>query len=150
MKKKSAFVLLIGLFILTVNVVPQGVGLPTEIQSGSNITWIVDVAPQDITIMYYSEAGNMLAENGSTMGFTVSSVAADVVGTFSIGNITVATNDTEIARDLVLGVWGTHTEWWPGLFIETGQSNIDSLNATAFASAERLAGNYLNGTVFLK
>lgn len=147
MRKRSALILLVGLFILTFNITPQAVGLPTEIQSGSYITWTVNIAPRNITNMYYSEGGNMLAENRSHMSFYVDSIADDVVGTFHIGNVTVAANDTEIARDLVLGVWGTHTEWWPGLFVETGQSNIESLNDTAYAAAERLSGNYLNGTM---
>jgi hypothetical protein len=147
MKKRIAFVLLLGLFMLPFIFSPQTFGLPTEIRTGSEITWTVNVAPQDITIMYYSEGGNMLAENGSTMLCAVSSISDDVVGTFSIGNVTVAANDTEIAKDLVLGVWGTPTEWWPGFFVETGQSNIHSLNETAYAAAERGPDNYLNGTM---
>ena len=147
MKKRSALILLVGLFILTLNITPQAVGLPTGIQRYTHLTWTVNVAPRNITIMYYSEGGNMLAENRSTMSCLVTNISDDVVGTFHIGNVTVAANDTEIARDLVLGVWGTYTEWWPGFFVETGQSNIESLNETAYAAAERLPGNYLNGTM---
>ncbi|MFX1604701.1 MAG: hypothetical protein ACFFDD_02230 [Promethearchaeota archaeon] len=147
MRKRNAFVLLIGLFIVSFNIAPQVVGLPTGIQSYSYLTWTVNVAPRNITIMYYSEGGNMLAENHSTMSCLVRNISDDVVGTFSIGNVTVTANDTEIARDLVLGVWGTYTEWWPGFFVETGQSNIESLNETAYAAAERVSGNYLNGTI---
>ena len=147
MKKRSVIILLVGLFMLTVNITPQTARLPSMIYSGSTVTWRVDVAPQDITIMYYSEGGNMLAENESLMSCMVGSLENDVSGTFAIGNITVTANDTEIARDLVLGVWGSPTEWWPGFFIETGQSNIESLNETAYASAERVTGNYLNGTI---
>lgn len=89
----------------------------------------------------------MLAENLSTMSCVIDDISDDVTGTYIIGNVSVTANDTEIARDLVLGVWGTPTEWWPGLFVQTGESNIEILNATAYAAAERTAGNYLNGTM---
>ncbi|TET07029.1 MAG: hypothetical protein E3J86_14230 [Candidatus Thorarchaeota archaeon] len=147
MKKRSAFILMFGLLIITFNVAPQSVGLPTEYQSGDYVTWTVNVAPRNTTIMYYSEGGNMLAENRSIMSCIVDSVANDIVGTYYIGNISVTANDTEIARDLVLGVWGTPTEWWPGMFVKTGQSNIESLNETAYAAAERGPDNFLNGTM---
>jgi hypothetical protein len=80
------------------------------------------------------------------MFFTVDEVTPEVSGNLIIGNASVTANDTMIARDFVLGVWGV-TEWWPGLVIPTGASEIEELNETAFASAERVAGNYLNGTM---
>jgi hypothetical protein len=147
MMKRSAIVLLVGFFMLTLNIAPQTVALPTDIQSGTTYSWHVNVAPHSITNMFYSGGGNMLADNGSSMHAEVETIGEDIIGTYSIGNVTVRANDTEIARDLVLGVWGTYTEWWPGLFIETGQSNIDSLNESAYAAAERVYGNYLNGTM---
>jgi len=147
MKKRSTFVLLVGFFILIFTLTPQAVGLPVEIQDGSYVHWTVNVAPRNITNMYYSEGGNMLAENLSLMSCYVDSVADDIIGTYAIGNISVIANDTEIAKDLVLGVWGSPTEWWPGLFVKTGQNNIESLNVTAYAAAERVSGNYLNGSM---
>jgi hypothetical protein len=61
--------------------------------------------------------------------------------------VSVQANDTDVAKDLTLGVWGTPTEWWPGLFVEVTQLAIDDLNETAYAAAERVSGNYLNGTM---
>lgn len=147
MKKRNAIILIVALFVVTVNTTSQTVGLPTDVQSGTSYTWIVNVAPQSVTNMFFSEGGNMLAENDTSMSCDVEIIGDDIVGTYFIGNVSVRANDTEIAKDLVLGVWGTYTEWWPGLFIETGQSNIDALNATAYAAAERVYGNYLNGTM---
>ncbi|MFW9833012.1 MAG: hypothetical protein ACFFEK_03370 [Candidatus Thorarchaeota archaeon] len=147
MRKRSAVLLLIGLFILSFNATPEVAGYSGFPYPGSTVTWRIDVAPTDITIMYYSEGGNMRAQDGSLMRCEVSSYANDVSGMFAVGNVTVFANDTEIARDLVLGVWGTPTEWWPGLFIEPGQSSANSQNETAYAAAERVAGNYLNGTM---
>jgi hypothetical protein len=97
--------------------------------------------------MYYSDGGYWLAENDTHFSFNIKSADDDVVGTLNLGNVSVLANDTEIAKDLTLGVWGTHTEWWPGLFIEVTSPAIMNLNATAYASAERVAGNYLNGTM---
>ncbi len=147
MKKRSTFILMVGMLIISFNIAPQSVGLPTEYQSGSYVTWTVNVAPRNTTNMYYSEGGNMIAENRSIMSCIIDSVANDIVGTYYVGNISVTANDTEIAKDLVLGVWGTPTEWWPGMFVKTGQSNIESLNETAYAAAERGPDNFLNGTM---
>jgi hypothetical protein len=147
MKRRIVFALMIGFFILVLNTSPQAVGLPTEIKEGTVVTWKVNVAPRNITNMYYSGGGNMLAENDSLMSCSIDSIGDDTVGLFTIGNVSITANDTEIARDLVLGVWGTPTEWWPGLFIKTGSSNIENLNASAYAAAQRVSGNYLNGTM---
>ncbi|MBE0525940.1 hypothetical protein E4H12_00360 [Candidatus Thorarchaeota archaeon] len=147
MKKKSTLLFLVGLFILSFSITPHVAGNPSVIESGTEVEWRVSIAPRNITNMYYSEGGNMIAENESLMSCTVSQIADDVSGYYTIGNVSVLANDTEIARDLVLGVWGNPTEWWPGFFVETGSANIAILNATAFASAERVSGNYLNGTM---
>ena len=147
MKKMSAFVLLVSLLIMTIYSSPLTVGMTTGIEEDSYIEWQVNVAPRNITEMYYSGGGKMLAENNSIMSCQVLSIGEDVIGDFTIGNVTVTANDTDIAKDLVLGVWGTPTQWWPGLFIKTGTNNIASLNATAYAAAERSPYNYLNGTM---
>ncbi|TFG34725.1 hypothetical protein EU527_02020 [Candidatus Thorarchaeota archaeon] len=147
MKKKSALVLLIGFFIITANLTPQAAGFTTEIEEESYVEWRIDIAPRNNTIMYYSGGGNMIAENESIMSCFVNTIDDDISGDFVIGNVSITANDTDIAKDLVLGVWGTHTEWWPGLFVEIGGANIAELNATAYAAAERLSGNYLNGTM---
>ncbi|MHA1135621.1 MAG: hypothetical protein ACTSSE_03965 [Candidatus Thorarchaeota archaeon] len=147
MKKRSTLLLLVGLCILSFSITPHVVGLPTVIESGTEVVWKVSTAPRNITNMYYSEGGNMLAENESLMSCSVSQIADDISGHYTIGNVSVLANDTEIARDLVLGVWGSPTEWWPGFFVETGSTNIAILNATAFAAAERVKDNYLNGTM---
>jgi hypothetical protein len=97
--------------------------------------------------MFFTGGGNWLAENGSYIDFSVHSIDDDIEGLFHIGNASVVANDTNIAKDLTLGVWGTPTEWWPGLIVKVSQSDIDTLNDTAYAAAERVAGNYLNGTM---
>jgi hypothetical protein len=139
--------LVITLFLISLMLVPRATGYSSEIVVESTIEWRVDAAPSDAFNMFFTEGGVWLAENGSSMTFTIQNIGNDIAGELAIGNVTVVANDTEIARDLTLGVWGTHTEWWPGLVIETGQSNIEVLNATAYSSAERVAGNYLNGTM---
>jgi len=121
-------------------------GYSSEITVGTEIEWQVDAAPSDAFNMFYTGGGDWLAENGSSMTFSVINIGEDVEGHFVIGNVPVISNDTEIAKDLTLGVWGL-TEWWPGLIVDVGQTAIHSLNATAYASAERVSGNYLNGTM---
>jgi len=137
---------IIALFMLSI-ITPQSIGYSSEIAIGAGIEWRIDTAPRDAFNMFYTGGGNWLAENGSSMTLSIHNIGEDVGGLFEIGNVTVIANDTEIAKDLTLGVWGTPTEWWPGLIVDTGEANIASLNATAFASAERVLGNYLNGTI---
>jgi len=122
-------------------------GYSSEIQIGRIVTWQIESAPVDAFNMYYTGGGNWIAQNESTIIFAIDSFDEDVLGYLTIGNVSVLTNDTDIAKDLTLGVWGTPTQWWPGLIVNVGQSNIESLNASAYASAERVSGNYLNGTM---
>jgi hypothetical protein len=78
------------------------------------------------------------------MTFSIDNVDDDVYGELTIGNASVASNDTMIALDLTLGIWPS---WLTGLFVEVGQENIESLNETAYAAAERVSGNWMNGTM---
>jgi hypothetical protein len=94
--------------------------------------------------MWYTGGGYCMALNGSNMEFQVTSVDNDVFGLLSLGNVSVATNDTMIALDLTLGVWPA---WLPGLIVEVGQNNIEDLNESAHAATERIAGNWMNGTM---
>jgi hypothetical protein len=90
--------------------------------------------------------GAWLAESESIMSFTITTLDEYITGDLTIGNFTIEANNTDVARELVLGVWGL-TPFFPGLVVAIGQDNLDDLNVTAYASAERVAGNYLNGTM---
>ncbi len=57
----------------------------------------------------------------------------------NIGNVSIMANDTDVARDLVLGV-GIFSGFEPGLFVETGVSNFNELNASAYTSANSHSG----------
>jgi hypothetical protein len=149
MKRKISFMVVLILSILSMSNAPQVVG-HTEIVAGSVLLWQLEAVPTEAFNMYYTGGGDWLAENGSVFSFHINSFVNDYLGYLYLGNVSVLANDTDIAKDLTLGVWGTYTEWWPGLIIDTGQSNIDVLNASAYASAERLEGNYLNGTMISK
>ncbi|MFW9974222.1 MAG: hypothetical protein ACFFDQ_03000 [Candidatus Thorarchaeota archaeon] len=146
MERKSLSLLAI-FFTISLTLTPLAAGYSSDVIIGSTIEWRVEVAPNDAFNMYYSEAGFWVAENGSSMTFSIQSIGEDIVGRLTIGNISVIANDTEIAKDLTLGVWGTPTEWWPGLIVDVGQESMEILNETAYASAERVSGNYLNGTM---
>ena len=108
--------------------------------------WEVTHAPESAFSMYFTGAGNCLIENGSTISFSVGSIDEDVEGFLSVGNVSILTNDTDVARDLVLGV-GIFSPFEPGLFVKVGVSNIDALNTSAFAASARVSGNFMNGTM---
>ena len=147
MKRKITLLMLVTLLLVTSSSTPQAIGYSTEIESGDGILWQIESTPSDVFNMFYTGGGNWLAQNETTISFGIDSVADDVLGQLTIGNVSVLTNDTDVAKDLTLGVWGTPTAWWPGLIVKVGQADIDSLNETAYASAERVSGNYLNGTM---
>ncbi|TFG13986.1 hypothetical protein EU537_04605 [Candidatus Thorarchaeota archaeon] len=87
-----------------------------------------------------------IAGEQGKMAFEVTEIREDVAGRFSIGNLSLPANDTDIARELVLGVWGL-TSFFPGLVVPIGDTELAELNDTAHDSAERVQGNYLNGTM---
>lgn len=146
MKRNYTLILLIILFMSFVIVTPHTNGFAQGIQVNTTTTWQVKAAPSVGFDMHWADGGGWIADNNSLMMFSVSNVGEDIEGSLTLGNLTVAANDTEIAKDLTLGVWGA-TEWLPGLFVEVGQSNFDDLNETAYAAAERVQYNYLNGTM---
>ena len=117
------------------------------VQDASTIVrWEVTHAPESVFSMYFTGAGNCLIESGSNVSFNVGEINEDVSGLLSVGNVSILTNDTDVARDLVLGV-GIFSSFEPGLFVKAGASNIDVLNDSAFAAAERVLGNFMNGTM---
>lgn len=117
------------------------------VQDASTVVkWEVTHAPESAFSMYFTGAGNCLIESESTMSFTVSDINEDVTGLLSIGNVSILTNDTDVGRDLVLGV-GIFSPFEPGLFVKAGASNIDLLNDSAFTAAARVSGNFMNGTM---
>jgi hypothetical protein len=148
MKRAIPFVL-IALFF-----VAPAAGTPTDYSPDlmprdsvlTRITWNVIEAPDVAFSLWFSGTGTWLALTGSQMSFNITGINGDLEGQLALGNITLAANDTNIAKDLTLGVWGL-TPWHPGLVVKIGDSNLESLNQTAFAAAERVAGNYLNGTM---
>lgn len=147
--KKRFLSAVLAVFILMPAMISiaDGASAITPIQGGQiELEWTVHHAPSEPFALFWCEGENWLSSNDSIMFFTVDEVTAEAAGELIIGNATVTANDTMIARDLVFGVWGA-TEWWPGLIVTTGTSAIDQLNQTAYASAERVAGNYLNGTM---
>ncbi|MDH4212871.1 MAG: hypothetical protein OEV85_03025 [Candidatus Thorarchaeota archaeon] len=145
MNRRMALSVIVMMFMVSVGLTTIATGYSTYIDNETVITWNVEKITN--FTMWYTEGGYCAALNDSTMEFSASNVDDEVSGTLSIGNVSVATNDTMIALDLTLGVW---PDWLPGLIIEVGQNNINTLNETAYAAAERIAGNWMNGTMVSK
>lgn len=142
MKRKIAITLVIAMFILPIGATAQTNGYSSVLEEGTSVHWDVDIGTN--FTMWYTGGGYCAVENGSTMTFSINSVDDEISGSLSIGNVTVSTNDTMAALDLTLGIWPA---WLTGLFVEVGQENIYSLNETAYAAAERVSGNWMNGTM---
>jgi len=145
MKKRNKLILLVVSLMLFVSVTPLSDGFATEMQTNTTFRWHVKTAP-NVGFSFYTNEGGWIAENDSMMMFQINDIGEDIEGILTIGNASVTTADTNISIDLTLGVWGL-TAWLPGLFVKVGQSNIDSLNETAYAAAERVQYNYLNGSM---
>lgn len=149
MKRKFILLALITLFLIT-----PASGAPSDYSPelsprdsvSTILTWTVVESPKAPFALWFSGAGHWLATNGSEMIFEISGIDEDVEGHLTLGNSTMFANDTDIAKDLTLGVWGS-TPWLPGLVVKIGANNIGDLNQTAFAAAQRVSGNYLNGSM---
>jgi hypothetical protein len=149
MKNLGITLIIVTLFLFAPAVItPTGYSpnLTPRVSVSTRIAWTVEDAPNIAFALFWSGTGAWVAEKDSQMIFDVTRVDDDIEGELTLGNTTWTSNDTEIAMDLILGVWGL-TPWFPGLIVETGDTSIEDLNQTAYASAERVAGNYLNGTM---
>jgi len=150
MKKREilAFTLLVA--VLSMNMIMGSMAYALDIHPAEDrttvVNWQVTQAPQTAFNMYFTGAGYCLIDPDSTLSFTVGDINSDVEGLLVIGNVSILANDTDVSRDLVLGV-GIYSAFEPGLFVEIGASNFDDLNASAYASAQRASGNWMNGTM---
>lgn len=149
MKKLGITLMIVTLFLFApVSATSDGYNpdlLPRDSLT-TEIAWTVEESPDVAFSLFWSGSGAWVAEAQKRMNFIVTGIYSDIEGELTLGNATWASNDTEIAMDLTLGVWGL-TPWFPGLVVKIGETNIDELNQTAYASAERIKGNYLNGTM---
>jgi len=150
MKKQEIFAFTFIIVVLSMNMIVGSMAYALDIQPAEDrttvVNWQVTQAPQTAFNMYFTGAGYCLIETDSTLSFTVGDINGDVEGLLNIGNVSILTNDTDVARDLVLGV-GIFSAFEPGLFVETGVSNFNDLNSSAYTSAERVSGNWMNGTM---
>ena len=150
MSKKIIIGVTLLIVMLTMNTICGSMAYANDIQTVQDAStvakWKVTHAPESAFSMYFTVAGNCLIENGSTLSFSVGNVNEDVEGLLRIGNVSIITNDTDVSRDLVLGV-GIFSAFEPGLFVKAGATNIDALNDSAFAAAARVSGNFMNGTM---
>lgn len=150
MRKKEIFAFTILVAVLSMNMIVGTTAYALDIQPAEDrttvVNWQVINAPETAFDMYFTGAGNCLIEADSTLSFTIGDVNGDVEGLLNIGNVSIMSNDTDVSRDLVLGV-GIYSVFEPGLFVEIGVSNFNDLNSSAYASAERVSGNWMNGSM---
>ncbi len=148
--KRRLLVLFLTACVLTPLLVTGAQAYAEEIQPSPGreveVRWAVTNASADPVNMWFTGGGICNLSGHVWMFFTVTETEGDAGGVLILGNTTVQANNTDIAIDLALGVWGS-TEWWPGLVVRTGQDDLSLLNQTAYASAERVAGNPANGTM---
>lgn len=151
MKRNVMIVSLITMFLLVGNVSANDTGYSSIIQpvgdANTIISWNVLDSPEAAVAWGWTGEGSWFLETDDKINFTVTRVEEDfVTGILGIGNFSMEANNSRIASELVYGVWGL-TPFFPGLVVKIGEENLASLNATAYASAERVSGNYLNGTM---
>lgn len=119
--------------------------LPSTL-GNTTINWNVLDAPNDPFGLFFSGTGAWSANTDTQMTFVVTKVDADVQGVITLGNATWTGNNSDIAKDLTLSVWGL-IPWMPGLVVKIGNDNMANLNQTAHLAAERVYGNYVNGSM---
>jgi hypothetical protein len=139
-------------FILLIIVTPVSAAgnysdtLSPGILGNTTLRWKVTQTPAIPFGLFWMGSGYWIAENNSMMSCTITSLNDDVNGVLVLGDLTSTTNNTDIAKDLTLGVWGA-TSFLPGLVVKVGNPELSLLNDTAYRSAERDVGNHLNGTM---
>ena len=120
--------------------------LSPVIDNNTIVTWNVIESPEVAFQWGWTGEGGWIMGNKTQIMFNITHVSTYVRGNLDIGNFSITANNTDIARELVLGVWGL-TPFFSGLVVEVGEDKLNDLNETAYASAERVYGNYLNGTM---
>ncbi|MHA1588185.1 MAG: hypothetical protein ACTSV9_05340 [Candidatus Thorarchaeota archaeon] len=120
--------------------------LVPSLQGNTIVNWRMVEVPELAVQWGWTGEGAWLAASGNNMSFAITTLDEYITGDLMIGNFTIKANNTDVARELILGVWGL-TPFFPGLVVAIGQNNLDDLNDTAYASAERVQGNYMNGTM---
>jgi hypothetical protein len=150
LKRRPALALFMIILALPLFAASGVQGYHTLITSGpagyTEIEWSILEAPGNPIEMIFTGGGFANFSTSDGLYFAVRNATGDVQGRLFMGNYSATAYDTEIAMDLVLGVWGK-VQWWPGLVIEVDQESLEELNLTAYAAAERVSGNYLNGTM---
>ncbi|TFF92246.1 hypothetical protein EU545_01535 [Candidatus Thorarchaeota archaeon] len=119
--------------------------MPSE-NGNTVVEWRVIDSPSVPFAWGWSGFETWLVEEGSSIEFEITSVSPEIDGNLTIGNLTVQANNTRIAMELVLGVWGS-TPFFPGLIIPIDSESLQRLNETAQEAAARKSGNYMNGSM---
>ncbi|MCK4740179.1 MAG: hypothetical protein KAT22_01430 [Candidatus Thorarchaeota archaeon] len=149
MRLRSLLIAFLTLCFLTASIVASSDDyyqpLVPSPQGNTIVNWRMAEVPELAVQWGWTGEGAWLAESADIMSFTITTLDEYVTGDLTIGNFTIEANNTDVAGNLVLGVWGS-TPFYPGLVVAIGQDNLDDLNATAYAVAERVQGN-LNGTM---
>ena len=114
-------------------------------QGNTVVNWRMVEVPEIAVQWGWTGEGAWLAESGGILSFTITTLDEYITGDLTIGNFTIEANNTDVAGELILGVWGS--SFSPGLVVAIGQDSLSELNDTAHASAERVQGNYMNGTM---
>jgi len=150
MTERTLYATISLVLIISMSVIGLGTAYAIEIQPAEDLVitaiWNIIDAPMEPFESFWTGGGYWDVSPPDNMTFKIGGINDEVTGSLGLGNMTVLTNDTMIARDLTLGVWGV-VEFSPGLFIKTGSSNIELLNSTAFEAVQRVKWNYLNGTM---
>ncbi len=150
MRKRSLLIAFLTLCFLTTSIVASSDDyyqpLVPSLQGNTIVNWRMVEVPELAVQWGWTGEGAWLAASGNIMSFAITTLDEYITGDLTIGNFTIEANNTDAARELILGVWGL-TPFFPGLIVAIGQNNLDALNNTAYASAERVQGNYMNGTM---
>ena len=150
MRMRGLLIAFLTLCVLTANTVASSDDyyqpLVPSPQGNTIVNWRMVEVPEIAVQWGWTGEGAWLAESEGMMSFTITTLDEHITGNLKIGNFTIESNNTDAARELVLGVWGL-TPFFPGLVVTIGQDNLGDLNDTAYASAERVQGNYMNGTM---
>ncbi len=156
MKYRLCATLVLAVVFLQPLLIPTAQGYSTILQpqgyGNTTITWTIIDAPEQAFGWWgpgFVFLGKWIAEDGTKMTYEITEVGGSnryLTGNLVLGNLSISTNNTEIANNLILGLSGL-VSWSPGVAIPVSGDSIQKENTTAYAAVERASGNWLNGTL---
>jgi hypothetical protein len=113
-------------------------GLYPDAFNTSKLHWRISNVTDEVVEFGFGSGTFWQAQAGHAVSFEIQEIANyELTGLFTIGNLTLPTNDSRIAAELVFSIW----PWFPGLVSHLDWNTVDQ------AATEAAASFFMNGSL---